>query len=66
MQRAQEELKELFRPTARCFKGFSILLLIWGVASLILCALVPTIILVHNPIITGTQVLGDGDSIDNR
>ena len=50
MQRAQEELKELFRPTAKCFKGFTILMLIWGLASLLICALVPTIILVHNPI----------------
>ena len=50
MHRVQEELKELFVPTARCFKGFSILLLIWGVASLLICGLVPTIIKVHNPL----------------
>jgi len=56
MQRIQKELKEFADPTARCFKGFSILLAIWGFASLLLCALVPAIIFVHNPVPT-TDVL---------
>ena len=59
MQRAKEELKELFRPTARCFKGFTILLLIWGVASLLICALVPTIILLHNKLPQGIENSAD-------
>jgi hypothetical protein len=51
MQKISEELREFFlEPTARCFKGFSILLMIWGCASLLICALVPTIIKVHNPL----------------
>ena len=50
MQRVQEEFKEFFKPTARCFKGFTILLAIWGLASLAICGLVPTIIKVHNPL----------------
>jgi len=50
MQKFQDEVKELFRPTTRCFKGFSILLTIWGIASLLICGIVPTIILVHNPL----------------
>jgi hypothetical protein len=52
MQRIQKELKEFADPTARCFKGFSILLAIWGFASLLLCGLVPSIIFVHNPVPT--------------
>ena len=52
MQRIQKELKEFADPTARCFKGFSILLAIWGFASLLLCGLVPAIIFVHNPVPT--------------
>jgi len=50
MNRVQKEIQEFYEPTARCFKGFSILLLIWGCASLLISALVPTIILVHNPL----------------
>ena len=50
MQRVADEVKEFFVPTARCFKGFSILLAIWGCASLLICGLVPSIILVHNPL----------------
>lgn len=41
------EAKELFSPTAKCFKGMSILFAIWAVASLLICALVPTIIFIH-------------------
>jgi hypothetical protein len=50
MQRLADEVKEFFVPTARCFKGFSIMLAIWGCASLLICGLVPSIILVHNPL----------------
>jgi len=50
MQIFLDEAKELLRPSARCFKGFSILLTIWGIASLLICGIVPTIILVHNPL----------------
>lgn len=50
MQKFKEEVADFFVPTARCFKGFSILLVIWGCASLLICALVPTIIKVHNPL----------------
>ena len=43
----RREAKELVKPTARCFKGLSILLAIWGVASLLICGLVPQIIFTH-------------------
>lgn len=58
MQRFSDEVKEFFVPTARCFKGFSILLLIWGCASLLICGLVPTIIKVHNPVpVTSEEIV---------
>lgn len=63
MQRVQDELKEFFDPTARCFKGFSILLAIWGIASLLICGLVPTIILVHNPLPTQYTYLNTTSNI---
>ena len=44
MEVLKREIKELFIPTARCFKGMAILFFIWGAASLLICALVPTII----------------------
>ncbi len=56
----QSFTKELFRPTARCFKGFTVLLTIWGVASLLICGLVPSIILVHNPLPGQTTEYGGG------
>lgn len=59
MHRVADEVKEFFVPTARCFKGFSILLAIWGCASLLICGLVPSIILVHNPLPKSQQYGGD-------
>lgn len=47
MQRAREHWTELKKPTARCYKGFAILFAIWGIASLLICALVPAIIFAH-------------------
>jgi hypothetical protein len=41
------EARELFSPTAKCCKGMSILFLIWAVATLLICGLVPTIIFIH-------------------
>eukprot|EP00347_Sterkiella_histriomuscorum_P006950 403350818 len=45
--RVRSEFQELKKPTARCFKGFAILLFIWGTASLLICGLVPAIIIAH-------------------
>lgn len=47
MEVIRREVKELFIPTARCFKGMGILFFIWGIATLLICALVPTIIFSH-------------------
>jgi hypothetical protein len=64
MRRVKEEFSEFFKPTARCFKGFAILLFIWGVASLLISALVPTIVLVHNPLINQkNQDFGNGGDV---
>jgi hypothetical protein len=62
MQKFQDELKELFRPTTKCFKGFSILLTIWGLASLLICGIVPTIILVHNPLPGQANFIDSGNN----
>jgi hypothetical protein len=47
MEVVRRELRELFKPTARCYKGFAILLAIWALGSLLICALVPPIIFAH-------------------
>lgn len=47
MEVIKREARELFSPTAKCFKGMSILFMIWGVATLLICGLVPTIIFIH-------------------
>ena len=54
MQKLSEEWEELKKPTAKCFKGFAILLTIWGIATLLICALVPTIIFTHLDEYTGS------------
>ena len=38
---------ELCRPTARCFKGLSILFALWGGAALLISIMSPTIIIIH-------------------
>jgi hypothetical protein len=47
METIHREAKELFTPTARGFKGMTILFGIWGVACLLICGLVPQIIFTH-------------------
>ena len=44
MQRVNKEVKEFFKPTARCYKGLTILCFIWSFALFLICALVPTLI----------------------
>ena len=44
METIKKELKELFEPTARCFKGIGILFLIYAAAVLIISIFVPYII----------------------
>lgn len=63
MRRVKEEINEFLNPTARCFKGFAILLFIWGAASLVLSALVPTIILVHNPLTNNNNDINNGVNV---
>lgn len=62
MQAFRQELIELKKPTARCFKGISILMGIWAIASLLICALVPTIIFAHMDEVEGLKTY----SVDNE
>lgn len=47
MEVIKREIKELFIPTARGFKGMAILFFIWAIAAFLICGLVPTIIFTH-------------------
>lgn len=47
METIRREAKEMAKPTARCFKGMAILFAIWGVACLLICGLVPSIVFTH-------------------
>jgi hypothetical protein len=42
-----KDLKDLSKPSARCYKGLSILTAIWGFGTLVICAIVPALIFKH-------------------
>jgi hypothetical protein len=47
MERIRLEAKLLFAPEARCFKGMSILFIIWAMASILISGFVTSLIYVN-------------------